>query len=235
MQNKYLPYMFVFIVLVSLLFFYTAFDKKTKAYVPENLAKVLSLTDMKHSLRELNKVAGLASIGLIASVFLLGPLARVFPGTFGRFLYFRKPVGIMGFLIAALHGIYSAIEFYQLDIERMFFTSPKAPGVISGIVALAIFLVMTLTSNKVSVERLGYGKWKIIQTFGYVGLFFATLHFYILESKPETGLDVRPFGLVFFYLPIVALVARVIVLFTHPRPKKKYEEHFAVPKKQKIQ
>lgn len=222
--EKIMPYLVVIIVFTLLLLFYTAYDKSTKTLMFEKLVKVLSFQDITFSLKELNKVIALESIGLIAMVFLLGPLSRVWP-IFGRFLYLRKPVGLMGFGLAVIHGVYSSIEFYQLDVGKIFFENPKVIGIIAGFIALVIFFLMSITSSKEMEQRMGYKKWKALQTFGYVGLFFALIHFFVLETKPEIGLDVRPFGLLFFYIPIIAILARLLVIFITTPEKKSYEEH----------
>ena len=85
---------------------------------------------------------------------------------------------------------------------------------------------MSATSNKTMMQKLGYKTWKAIQTFGYFGLLFVVIHFFLIESKPVAGLDVRPYGLVFFYLAIAALILRIIVIFVNNEPRKAFEHHF---------
>jgi DMSO/TMAO reductase YedYZ heme-binding membrane subunit len=85
---------------------------------------------------------------------------------------------------------------------------------------------MTITSTKEAVARMGYKKWKTLQTFGYAGLFFAILHFFIFESKPGIGLDVRPFGLLFFYLGIAALLLKLLSVLLSAPERESFGEHF---------
>lgn len=215
----------VALVLVSLLGLYTAYDKQSKTIMPQKLADVIAFKDFSGSMRELNKVAALAGIGLIAICFLMGPLSRLFPTPFAHYLVYRKSVGIAGFGLALLHSAYSLIEFYKLDINRMLFANPKLLGFVTAIAALAIFLAMTLTSTAWAVKRMGYSKWKALQTFGYIGLFFAIIHFIVLETKPDVGLDVRPFGLLFLALAIIALAVRVGMVFVKAPERTKFEHH----------
>ncbi len=219
------PYLIVLLVFSSLLMFYTAFDKKTKTLVPDKLVNVLTFQDPTNSFKEFNKVFALAAIGIISIVFLLGPLSKLFPAKFGHFLYMRKTLGIIGFGIAALHAIYSFIEFYKFSLVKMFIENAKFIGIVSATVSLLIFFIMTATSTKNMMVRLGYQKWKAIQTFGYVALALALLHFYLYETKPDIGLDVRPFGMLFFYLPIAALLLRAIIIFMKTPEHKTFEEH----------
>jgi DMSO/TMAO reductase YedYZ heme-binding membrane subunit len=224
--RPYYPYTIVLGLFVLFLLLYTAYDKTTKTLVIENLVRVVSFQDHDHSLRELNKVIALEAIGLISITLLLGPLSKFMPRIFTVFLYMRKPLGIAGFVLAAAHGIYSAAEVYQLDINQMIFQNSKAWGLVSAIIALAIFFIMTITSTKEAVARMGYKKWKTLQTFGYAGLFFAILHFFIFESKPGIGLDVRPFGLLFFYLGIAALLLKLLSVLLSAPERESFGEHF---------
>ena len=224
--KKYLPYLFCLLVLLLLFVFYTSYSKKSKTLEPELAIKVLSFQDPPFSLKELNKIAALGSIGLIAIAFIIGPLSRLLRNIFGKFLYFRKPVGLIGFSLRLLHGIYSVIVFYNLDINKMFIENDEWIATVSAIAGFFVFFLMAITSNKLSVEKLGYKKWKTLQTFGYVGLGLVVIHFFIIETKPDTGFDVRPFGLLFFYIPIIAIILRMVLLLIKTKEKDKFEHHF---------
>ena len=229
-DSPYLPYLFIFLVVLSLFLFYTAYDKTSKSLVFENLIKVLAFQNSTKSFSEINKVFALSAIGLIAISFILGPLARFWPDIFVKYLYFRKPVGLAGFVLGVIHGIYSAIAFYNLDITSMLVNNEKSLAIIFGIIGTIVFIIMSATSNKTMLDKLGYKIWKAIQTFGYFGLLFIVLHFLLIETKPDKGFDVRPYGLVFFYIAVAALVLRVIAIFVKSEPKTKYEHHFGSEK-----
>ncbi|MFA4907277.1 MAG: ferric reductase-like transmembrane domain-containing protein [archaeon] len=228
------PFLFVLAVFVSLLLFYTAYDKQSKSLSAEKLANVLSFRDVSSSLRELNKVFALEAIGVISVVFLLGPLSKLFPGIFARFLPMRKPAGLAGFALALVHGIYSLVVFYNLDISLMIFRNQKLIGFIPAVLALIIFGIMSFTSTKQAVIKIGYRKWKAVQTFGYAGLLFALVHFFVIESKPIAGLDVKPFGLLFFYVAALALLLRLLIIFARVPGRGSYEEHLGEKKRSKI-
>ena len=225
MRFDFKPYLFVLFVVASLLLFYTAYDKQTKTLQFEKLVKLFSFQDAQYSFRELNKVAALAAIGLISIVFIFGPLSRLWPNVFARYLVYRKPVGLTGFGLALVHAIYSAWEFYGFDMTKMF-SSPSFLALVSGIIALFIFFLMTITSTQNALRYIGYKKWKALQTCGYIALLFAIAHFFIIESKPATGFDVRPYGLLFFYLAIAALILRLLIILVKAPERKRYEEHF---------
>ena len=212
-------------VIVSIILLYTPYDKQTHTLSGDKLFNVLTFKDMQSSMRELNKVAALAGIGLIATAFILGPLSRMFPVQFAQYLPWRKFVGIAGFALAALHSVYSMIEFYRLDIGMMLFSNPNLPGFVSGAIGLLIFLAMALTANGESVKRLGYRKWKALQTFGYAGLFLAIVHFVMLETKPDVGFDVRPYALLFLFIALVALLVRIGMTLVKVPQRESFGEH----------
>ncbi len=216
---------FVLVLLVLILLFYTAYDKTAHQLKPENLVKALTFQDVTFSLRELNKVTALLGIGLLAFSFILGPLSHMFPHQFCPHLSARKWIGLWGFVFALLHSVYELLVIFKLDVNKLFF-SPKSIGLIYGMVALFIFLVMAITSNQFSIQKLGFKNWKIIQTTGYVALLFAILHFLVLETKPEIGLDVRPFGLLFLVVPLLAIILRVGLPIVRYELEHSFHEHF---------
>lgn len=212
-------------LIVSILLLYTPYDKATHSLSAEKLYNVLTFKDMHNSIRELNKVAALAGIGLIAISFILGPLSRMFPEQFAQHLPWRKFVGLSGFALAAAHSAYSLFEFYRLDISRILYSSQNPLGFASAAIALLIFLAMALTSNGAAVKRLGYKRWKSLQTFGYVGLFFAIAHFVITETRPDVGFDVRPYALLFLFIALVALLVRIGMFLVRVPERQSFEEH----------
>ncbi len=226
---KLKPYVFVLLVVVSLLAFYTAYDKQTGALSYDKLAKVISFQDASHSLKELNKVAALAAIGLVSVALVLGPLTRLFPKTFCPYMFFRKPVGLAGFAFAAAHSAFSLYDYYKLDVARMLYDNPKIIGFVAAVLSLAVLLAMSVTSTRSAVERMGYPKWKALQTLGYAALLLAVVHFYVLEYSPSAGFSVRPYGMLFFWLAIAAIALRLYVQWKGMPQKTSYEEHLSCP------
>ncbi len=224
-MNKFLPLAIVVVIFISLLVFYTAYDKQTKTLVPEKLVSVVLFKDVANSLKELNKVAALAAIGLIAITFILGPLSKIFPKIFSQFLFTRKFIGLSGFVFAFLHALYSVIVIYELDLNKMLFANPKIVGFISAVISLFIFFLMSITSTEKAVKVMGYKNWKTLQTTGYIALFLAILHFIILEIKPGKGFDVRPFGVLFLFIALVALILKILTLFIKVPERKSFQEH----------
>lgn len=223
---------FILLIVISLLLFYTAYDKQTKILNFDKLFGILSFTNTQTSLSELNKVAALAGIGIIALVFIIGPLSKFRPLVFARYLVYRKPLGLMGFALVLIHSIYSAYVFYGFSIDKIIVNDKLLPF-IAGLLSLFIFFLMAITSTESAVKKIGYKNWKALQTFGYIGLLFAVVHFFVIESKPIVGFDVRPYGMLFFYLAVAALILRLILIFVQMEERKAYHEHFGQPPQSK--
>ncbi|MBI2597984.1 MAG: ferric reductase-like transmembrane domain-containing protein [Candidatus Diapherotrites archaeon] len=223
-KHEILALVFSIAVFVSLLLFYTAYDKITGTLVPQKLVDVVLFVDFSNSLRELNKVAALAGLGLISFSLIVGPFSKMFPKTFARFLPWRKITGLSGFTFALLHSVYSLIVIYGLNLDRMIFSNPKLLGFVSAAIAFTIFLAMSITSTRSAVQKMGYKNWKLLQTTGYIALFFSIIHFVVLETGKK-GFDVRPYGILFLFFAIVALAVRVGTVFVKTKPRSSFEEH----------
>ena len=232
-KHNFNALVFVAVVFVSLLLFYTAYDKESKTLVWQKLFGVLLFSDFSKSLSEFNKIFALSAIGLISFSLIAGPLSKMFPKHFAHYLPMRKFVGLSGFAFALAHSIYSLVIIYKLDFGKMFFSNTNILGIVSAIIAVVIFLLMSITSTRTAVQKMGYHNWKLLQTTGYAALFFSILHFVLLETKPGKGLDVRPFGLLFLALEIIALAIRAGTAIIRTKPRTGFEEHVG-EKPQKI-
>jgi sulfoxide reductase heme-binding subunit YedZ len=205
-----MPFLFCALVVASILLLYTAYDKNEKAIVLARLAAVLSFDDWRHSLSELNKAFGLAGIGLASMSMILGPLAAAFGRPFASHLWWRKPLGLAAFAFMLLHVLYAVVVHYRLSAAAMLVRNDQLLGVLAAWPAFLIFLAMALTSNGASVRRLGAERWKALHRLGYLALAFSVLHFGIMETRRAGPLEVRPYALVFFLLPIVTLVLKYV-------------------------
>lgn len=223
--RKYYWLFFTALVLASLLLLYTAYDKKTGQLDFGKLVRIVAFEDAALSLRELNKVIALAAIGILAACFLLGPLSRIWPKIFCSYLGQRKAIGLAGFALALIHSAYSFAEYYKLDLGVVFSSEQKTHAFAAGAIALSIFFLMAITSTAKAVQKMGYAKWKALQTTGYLGLALSIAHFFIIETKPDIGFDVRPYGMAFFYAAMLALLLRLAIIFVKHEPKTKFEHH----------
>ena len=130
--------------------------------------------------------------------------------------------GITAFFIILAHVLLALQVRYHWDFALAF--SPTRNkywlGFIFGLLAFLYFGFMTLISNKWSMQKMGQS-WKKWQTFGYVALFLALMHFIILETKNNEFSVPSLLGKIIFVLVVAALVNRLYVFlwvyFTRPK------------------
>jgi DMSO/TMAO reductase YedYZ heme-binding membrane subunit len=212
LKDKSGPFLFCALVVISILLFYTAYDKKEKAINFKDLADVLLVKDLDHTMDELNKVWALAGLGLLSIAMAIGPLAVFFSGIAGKFLWWRRSLGLTGVTFVLIHSFYGIIIHYRFSAIKMFFENDKLWGVIAALFSLAIFLAMAVTSNSTSIKALGIKRWKMLHRLGYPTLALGVLHFIIMETKTGGRITLRPYGWVFLCLPFITLFLKFIQL-----------------------
>lgn len=163
--------------------------------------------------QEMIKTTGLLSITLLALTLLVGPLAKLTPSL--NFLkVHRKIWGIFSFLVGLTHGLLVYIYYFKFNITRFWnFSNPKYPALLSGILALSILALVTLTSNKFALSRLSPKTWKVIQTTSYLALVLAVSHFYLEEAVNGVLVIKRLLGQITFGFAALVILVRIAVLF----------------------
>ncbi len=137
----------------------------------------------------MNKAISLSSIIIIGFSFLLGPLAGMFHHRFTRYVPLRKPLGLIGFGLASVHAVVSLILLSSSEYYGKFYTESGAFSALGqfsllfGVLALAIFSVVAITSLPAMYEQLGEKTWKKVQRFGYLGYLFVLLHVVIMGAR----------------------------------------------------
>ncbi len=188
---------------------------------------------LSFSVSMLNKMLALGAVVLIGLSFLLGPLTRFFPKTFGFYLPWRKNIGLWGFVFAVAHTAISLHVYYKWDFMAILgFDSFKLFALLTGAVALFVFGVMTAISSKEWVDKLGYEKWRSVLRTGYFALLLVIVHFVLIETK-QGVFNVRPAGWAILVFAVLVLLARFAVIFVGMPEKQSFEEHILPPPKAK--
>ncbi len=126
-----------------------------------------------------NKVLASVAMTLIALTFIIGPVTRYFD-RFDKWLGYRKEIGIVGGLLAILHGI---VTYYLLPIEFpsewIDFTAPQTAAGLTGAILLGLLFFI---SFKKAILLLGAGRWWFLQRFGLrFVVVFTLVHVYVLK------------------------------------------------------
>ncbi|MEP6738302.1 MAG: ferric reductase-like transmembrane domain-containing protein [Chryseolinea sp.] len=133
---------------------------------------------------------------LLHVILSIGPLARI-NKVFLPILYNRRHLGVTMFFVAAVHGVFSIMQFHALgNVNPIIsvFTSnqhyesfSKFPFEIFGFFALIIFFLMAITSHDFWLHNLGRRTWKALHMLVYVAYTFIILHVLLGALQDETS------------------------------------------------
>lgn len=125
---------------------------------------------------------GSIALYLFLLTLLPGILQRfkVFPLLSASIVLFRRQIGILMFLVAAMHSMYIstivAISTGNVGPESL------PPNGLAGMVTMLVLLPVWLTSNDISQKKLGKF-WKSLQRLTYVALFVIFFHVALVERS----------------------------------------------------
>lgn len=162
--------------------------------------------------REMVKTSGLLAITLLGITLLIGPIARLVPALDSLKAH-RKFWGITSFLIGLTHVGLVFVYYYKFNLLKFVdIGNPKYGGILAGLLALIILLLVTLTSNQKALTKLSPKAWKIIQTASYLALALAVLHFYLMEQVNGVLVIKRLLGQITFGFSVLVIAVRIFIL-----------------------
>jgi len=133
---------------------------------------------------------------LLHIILSIGPLARI-DKRFLPLLYNRRHLGVTMFSIAAVHGLFSIMQFHTLGgvnpIVSLFTSNTRFGSVYAfpfqalGFFALVIFFVMAITSHDFWLHNLSPKIWKTLHMFVYLAYFLVIMHVMLGAIQYETN------------------------------------------------
>lgn len=143
------------------------------------------------------RTSSIIAFTLLHFILIIGPLCRL-NEAYLPLLYNRRHIGVSMFLFAAIHGIFSIIQFHALGdihpIASIFLSNTKYlaisqfPFQVLGFFALIILFLMAATSHDFWLKNLGPGIWKSIHMMVYLAYGLVVLHVALgilqYENKP---------------------------------------------------
>lgn len=135
-----------------------------------------------------NRAIGDVSLVFIAMAMMLGPLSRLWRGA-ARVLPYRRELGIYAVVLAFIHAVIILLGWVELDLMRLF-GFEFHPGLqryvmvnhgfalanVLGLLGLVYGLVLGLTSNDLSLRKMGNNIWKYVQRGTYVLWWLSVAH-----------------------------------------------------------
>ncbi|HLP37232.1 Rieske 2Fe-2S domain-containing protein [Lacibacter sp.] len=122
---------------------------------------------------------------LLHIILSIGPLTRL-NKKFMPLLYNRRHLGVTMFCFAAVHGVFSIIQFHSLSNTNPFLSLflsntnygsvPAFPFQALGFFALIIFFLMAITSHDFWLHNLSPIVWKTLHMFVYAAYILVAMH-----------------------------------------------------------
>lgn len=139
---------------------------------------------------------GLLAFILLHVILVIGPLARINP-KYNIILYNRRHLGVSMFIMAAIHGIFSILNFHSLGnmnpVKSVFLSNLKYDSILQfpyqtlGFFALIILALMATTSHDFWLKNLGPRVWKALHMTVYVAYALIIAHVILGGLQNETS------------------------------------------------
>ena len=153
---------------------------------------------------------GLLAFFLLHVILVIGPLARL-NARFLVILYNRRHLGVTMFVLAAVHGVFSIMNFHALGdmnpLKSVFLSNLRYdslvhfPFQVLGFFALITLALMATTSHDFWLKNLGPKVWKTLHMMVYLAYALIILHVVLGALQNENspilfGVVLAGFGLV---------------------------------------
>lgn len=150
-------------------------------------------------IKELEHAYGELALQILIACLSISPLRR-FVGL--NLLKFRRAIGLLSFLYVCLH----LTVWLILDVQiwsQIWADILKRPYITIGMGGFLLLLPLAVTSNNLSVRRLG-ARWRKLHRLVYPAILLAGIHFLMLRK----GFQIEP--LVYLGIIILLLTVRAI-------------------------
>ncbi len=132
---------------------------------------------------EIVELSGVVATLLLLAALALSPLQTIFPrsGVLAWFVKRRRYLGVAAFSYSVVHVVFYFIDLGSLREVLAEFSTPL---ILTGWVALFVFVPLAITSNAVMVRAMGWRRWKTVQRGAYVAAVLVLAHWLIVEPEP---------------------------------------------------
>lgn len=122
---------------------------------------------------------------LLILVLLITPIQRLSKISL---LKFRRAIGVMAFVYVLAHMLTWVVLDQNIDIGAIWTEIVKRPYITIGMFGFLVLLPLAITSNNLSVRRLGPKLWRRLHQLTYVAAIAGAAHYLLLvkgwPSKP---------------------------------------------------
>jgi sulfoxide reductase heme-binding subunit YedZ len=153
-------------------------------------------------IKELEHALGEIALQLLIAGLCVTPL-REYLGL--NLIRFRRALGVLAFTYVALHLLVWVVLDMSLLWSQMWADIWKRPYITIGMAGFAVLLPLVLTSNNLSVRKLGPVTWRKLHQLTYVAVLLGGVHFLWLAK----GVQIEP----------IAYMAAILILLGLRIPK----------------
>ena len=119
-------------------------------------------------------------------------------------LRFRRAIGLLAFIYVVLHLAVWVVLDMSLLGQQMWADIWKRPYITIGMAGFVTLLPLAITSNNLSVRKLGASTWRKLHKLTYVAVLLGGIHYLWLVK----GLQLKP--LLYMAAILVLLALRVV-------------------------
>lgn len=190
------------------------------------------------------RFTGYGALFLLGLALIIGPLARIRPQLFARWVAYRRAIGIWSVVGSAVHLVY-AVRFmdsfnpdpwWQLFVNRyvghmqdgtrlvrymMAIHRPEQAVAWVGLAGFVVLLLVALASNDQAQRRLGPA-WKFVQQWAYTGFALIAGHVLIMKfaGKFKGSPPLSPLATWWLLVVLVLQAAGMIYTIKRHRQRK---------------
>lgn len=139
---------------------------------------------------------GKVGLQVLIAVLLVTPLRRF---TKLNLLSWRRALGVIAFFYILLHFLVWMVLYVQI-LSQVKADLIKRPYIIVGMISLVILLPLAVTSNNLSIRKLG-SRWRKLHKMTYLAVALGGVH-YIMQSK---GFEYEPYIYLAVVIGLIAL------------------------------
>lgn len=167
----------------------------------------------------INISAAWAAVVLIGFSMLLSVVCY-FLNMFDRYILYRKHLGVIGFLFATVHVLFSLVILrHEFPFPGYYLSQENRVSFMFAALAFIYFAFMAAISNNYAIHEIGGVHWRRLLRVGYLAYIFAIIHFGI-KGLPwwtkwiQKGMPMPPpIGFILFicalFVPYLRLVLEI--------------------------
>eukprot|EP01001_Neometanema_parovale_P011048 NODE_7289_length_777_cov_90.629969_g7048_i0.p2 GENE.NODE_7289_length_777_cov_90.629969_g7048_i0~~NODE_7289_length_777_cov_90.629969_g7048_i0.p2 ORF type:complete len:209 (+),score=36.70 NODE_7289_length_777_cov_90.629969_g7048_i0:64-690(+) len=182
-------------LILSFLVFYSGYSKVERGLRPKQVFEIISFSNPKYSMAQLNKVVALSGMALFGTGMLLQPLNQAIgplPWKLAINSQQRTDILLIALYLLLTHFAYSFAVIYGMNPMRALYDNSKWLAIVDGVVALSLFALMTW-------------KGRLNEGWALLALTLGVHHFLIMEMSPTGKVQCRPYAWVAVMIPVVAI------------------------------